>query len=74
MAYSDEHAGMEAMIADGLEAKWAFVRGKAKEYLHGGASDGRGDGEQDMVPIEVVQLEIEVASEVDESGSEDEER
>ncbi len=71
-AYADEHADMETAIADSFEAQWAVIRQKAREYLKDTDVGGQSQSSSDRV--EVVQVEIDVASEVEESGSEDDER
>ncbi|KAI0686696.1 hypothetical protein C8T65DRAFT_590939 [Cerioporus squamosus] len=71
-AYADEHMEMETLMANAFEAKWAVIRIKAYEYLKPMGVGGRRGGEDlpGQERIEVVQVEIDVVSEV-ESGSED---
>ncbi len=86
VAYADEHAYMESQLAAAFEAKWAVIQQKAREYLASttperfGASSSTtvappaqaGERSVEGGNSEVVHVEIEVASEVEESEGEDE--
>ncbi|RDX42700.1 hypothetical protein OH76DRAFT_1362279 [Lentinus brumalis] len=73
IAYADEHALMETAIAATFEAKWAVVQEKAYAYLNNVPPAGGQDAQAQSQRIEIVQVEIEVASEV-ENSSDDEGR
>ncbi len=85
VAYADEHAHMESMLAAAFEAKWEVIQQKAREYLTSTTPDrlttrgrttvnatAQGESGADVDTTEVVHVEIEVASEVEDSEGEDE--
>ncbi|RPD67932.1 hypothetical protein L226DRAFT_474192, partial [Lentinus tigrinus ALCF2SS1-7] len=79
VAYADEHASVERALASAFLSKWAVIREKAQEYLTGTttaateapSSSTPGQGGRGNVG-EVVLVEIEVSSEVEEGDGEEE--